>query len=165
MAALACGGAAEPERERAPTSVGAEVAEEGPAGVRRRDENEIPRTAKPWGEMDGDERGRFMGEAVVPYMRALFREYDEERYARFNCASCHGPNASERAYAMPSPELMALHPSGSDEQRAMVEAHPRMVQFMFQHVVPAMRTMIGEREFDPATGEGFSCYFCHPRAE
>ena len=31
--------------------------------------------------------------------------------------------------------------------------------------VKRMRTMLREEPFDAETGEGFSCYFCHPRAE
>lgn len=134
-------------------------------GIRPRSDDEIPRAPQPWAEMTPEQKGQFMGAEVMPYMRDLFREYDAERYASFNCATCHGQNATERNFEMPNPDILPLHPSGTPEQRAMVEAHPRMVRFMFNHVVPAMREMIGAEEYDAETGEGFSCYFCHPHAE
>lgn len=164
---LSCSSTPEPEATT-PTesgSSGDELAAAGPAGVRMREEHEIPRAPKPWEEMSQDEKGRFMAEAVVPYMRDLFREYDPEAYASFGCASCHGPDMSARGFEMPSTSLLPLHPSGSPEQQAMVEAHPRMVRFMFNHAVPAMRTMLGRAEYDATSGEGFSCYTCHPHAE
>ena len=105
-----------------------------------------------------------MAEAVLPYFRALFQEYDPERYADFGCGTCHGADMHERAFAMPNPELMPLHPSGTEEQRRMVEEHPRMVRFMFNHVVPAARAAVDGAPYDPETREGFGCFSCHPSA-
>ena len=160
---VSCGGSSDaPPQEPMGASTGGEVTS---SGVRAREPHEIPHAPGVWEEMSHDEKGRFMAEAVVPYMRELFREYDPEAYASFGCAPCHGPDMSEREFAMPSTGLLALHPSGSDEQRAVVAEQPRMTRFMFNHVVPAMRTMLGQPELDPATGEGFSCYTCHSRAQ
>ena len=172
LASLAgCGGEEsegidEPHIEPAPT----EGAEEEPteaitSGVRPRDESEMPHPPKAWAEMTMEEKGAYMGAEVMPYMRELFTEYDDDEFEGMSCATCHGPDAHERNFAMPSPSLPELHESGTPEQREMVEEHPEMVRFMFNHVVPAMRTMLGEEEYDPETGEGFSCYFCHPKAE
>jgi len=169
--AVACGGEAEPEPEPSEPAEPSEGAEADPvedpatSGVRTRDPSEIPVAPKPWDEMTKEEKGHFMGEEVMPYMKDLFAEYDAEAFGDMSCATCHGPDMQERGFEMPSPSLPALHPSGTPEQRAMVEEHPQMVRFMFNHVVPAMRTMIREEEYDPETGEGFSCYFCHPHAE
>jgi hypothetical protein len=159
---VSCGGSSDGPPDEPGASTGGEVTS---SGVRPREPHEIPRAPGVWEEMSQDEKGRFMAEAVVPYMRELFREYDPEAYASFGCATCHGPDMSARGFAMPSTGLLALHPSGSDEQRAVVAEQPRMTRFMFNHVVPAMRTMLGQPELDPATGEGFSCYTCHPHAE
>ena len=168
----ACGGEAHDESaENADTTTepatGAEATEapETNSGVRTRDDSEIPRAPKPWDELTQEERGAFMADSVLPYMQELFAEYDPDEFANVNCATCHGPNMHERDFEMPSPSLPALHASGTPEQHQMVEEHPRMVRFMFNHVVPAMRTMLREEPFDAETGEGFSCYFCHPRAE
>lgn len=168
---LACGGEPEPDPEASEPAEPTEGAEADPvedptsSGVRTRDPSEIPVAPKPWDEMTPEEKGHFMGEEVLPYMKELFAEYDEEEFGNMNCATCHGPDAQERHFEMPAPSLPPLHASGTPEQRQMVEEHPQMVRFMFNHVVPAMRTMIGEEEYDAETGEGFSCYFCHPHAE
>ena len=135
------------------------------AGVRIRSESEIPTPPAPWETMSHDDKLAYMGAEVLPFSRALFQEYDGDEFASFGCADCHGSSAAERNYAMPNPDLMALHPSGSAEQQAMVQEHPRMVRFMFNHVVPTMKTMIGAPDYDAETGEGFSCYYCHPHAE
>lgn len=168
----ACGPAEEPEETDTTETTGnetetaeTEVAEVDSIGIRPRSEDEIPRPPKPWAEMTPEEKGQYMGAEVLPYFRTLFREYDPEEFATVNCATCHGADMNERGFEMPNPDILALHPSGTPEQQAMVEAHPRMVRFMFRHVVPAMRQMLDQPEFDEETGEGFSCYFCHPHAE
>jgi hypothetical protein len=167
----ACGGDAEVQTiEAEPTEPGGgaevEPAEPDPStsGVRVRDESEIPVAPKPWEEMTMEEKGAFMNAEVQPYMAELFREYDSEEFATFNCGTCHGEDMQERNFEMPAPSLPALHESGTPEQEQMVQDHPRMVRFMFNHVVPAMRTMIRAEPFDPDTGEGFSCFTCHPKA-
>lgn len=159
--ALGCGGST-PTAET-PSSEGAAPAT-NTSGVRARADDEIPRPPAPWAEMDHAARSGFMANQVVPYMSELFQEYDSEEYASFGCVDCHGAGAAARDFAMPSPDLLALHPSGSPEQQAMVQEHPRMVRFMFNHVVPAMKTMLGAEDYNEETGEGFSCYTCHPSA-
>ncbi len=118
----------------------------------------------PFDELDHDQQMAFMATRVTPQMRESFQGYDAERYANFGCATCHGEGAEERDFVMPSPDLLPLHPSGTPEQRAMVEEHPEMVRYMFNHVIPEMRELLGEAEYDAETGEGFSCYACHPHA-
>ena len=66
---------------------------------------------------------------------------------------------------MPNPDILVLHPTGSAEQKAMVEQHPKMVRFMFNHVLPTMQDLLGAPDYDEATKSGFSCYACHPSAQ
>ncbi len=40
-----------------------------------------------------------------------------------------------------------------------------MVRFMFNHVVPATRQMVGGEPYDAETGEGFGCFDCHTHAQ
>lgn len=169
---LACGGdtteqqppTASDETQGAERVEGAAATDASSSGVRPRAEEEYPRPPRPWAEMSAEERGRYMAEVVLPYFRALFQEYDAERYADFGCQTCHGAAMNERGFAMPNPDLMPLHPSGSPEQRQMVEEHPRMVRFMFNHVVPAARAAVDGAPYDPETREGFGCFSCHPTA-
>jgi hypothetical protein len=120
---------------------------------------------RPWAELSRDERLRHMVREVLPRMSALFREYDAARYADFDCANCHGADAAARDYAMPSPDLLPLWPTGTEGQREMVRRYPEGVRFMFQRVLPTMRTLLGQPEYDEATRSGFSCFACHPHAE
>lgn len=119
---------------------------------------------RPWAELSMDERRAHMARHVVPVMSDLFGRYDEARFSDLSCDTCHGENAAERDFRMPNPDLLALYPTGSVGQYQMVEQYPLGVRFMFSEVVPAMRTMLGAAEYDAATGEGFSCYACHPHA-
>ncbi|HJL19849.1 MAG TPA: hypothetical protein RMH99_29570 [Sandaracinaceae bacterium LLY-WYZ-13_1] len=158
-----CGGATateeatdEPAEESATTS-GAETAEATAEDV-------IPSPPEPWAEMSADARQAWMFSEVSPRMEALFQSHDTEAYADFGCASCHGEDASERGYAMPSPSLPALHATGTPEQEQMVREYPEMVRFMYNDVLPAMQTLLGAPDYDEATGEGFSCFACHPHA-
>jgi len=171
---MACGGdAGETEPETTETTTGSETetttSETGEpltAGVRTRTEDEWPAPPEqPWAEMDQAARAQYMGRVIVPYFRELFQEYDPERYASFGCATCHGSEMTERGFAMPNPDILELHPTGTPEQQQMAQDHPRMVRLMFNHVVPPMRHALQMDPYDPDTGEGFSCYTCHPAAE
>lgn len=126
---------------------------------------EVPSPPKAWAEMTRGERQSWMVAEVLPRMAPLFEEYDAQRFADFDCAGCHGDDAAARNWAMPNPNIMALHPTGSPEQLRMVEEQRPMVTFMFQKVLPTMQTLLGAEAYDAETGTGFSCYACHPRAE
>lgn len=119
---------------------------------------------RPWAEMSHGERARYMGVEVVPRMQVLFEGYSAERFAVVTCATCHGVDAAERHYAMPNPHLLALHDTGTPGQRETVDRFPQGVRFMFNHVTPTMQTLLGAASHDAATGEGFTCYACHPHA-
>lgn len=126
---------------------------------------EISGPPEPWAEMSFDERKRYMGREVIPVMTELFKEYDPGEFSGFSCDTCHGDDMDERRFAMPSPSLPALHPTGSAEQQQMVEEHPEMVRFMFNQVLPSMQRLLGAEPFDPETRTGFSCFACHPTAQ
>ena len=128
------------------------------------DESAVPSPPIPWAEMDTDARRGWMVAEVLPRMGARFMAYDADRYADFSCATCHGPTAHDRDFAMPSLALPALPSTGSAEQHAMVREYEAMCRFMFSEVVPTMQTLLGAAPYDEATGEGFSCFSCHPRA-
>ena len=49
--------------------------------------------ARPWDRMTAQEKGRYMGEAVMPAMTALLQAYDPAHFATVTCATCHGANA------------------------------------------------------------------------
>lgn len=156
MIAAGCagsGGAPEPEDARA--AAGSEDASDAAAR---------PSLPTPWAEMSHADREAWMMAEVQPRMGALFREYDADAYASTGCASCHGADAAQHGFHMPSNALPALPATGTPEQRQMVRQYPQMVRFMFQRVLPTMQALVGAPPYDEATGEGFSCYSCHPHA-
>ena len=118
-----------------------------------------------WHTLSHEERKEHMRDAVLPTMEPLFLAHDGDRFASFGCKTCHGPTARERDYAMPCPDLPTLYPTGSKEQMETVEQHREMATFMFQKVTPTMRNLLHLPAYDEATGEGFSCFYCHPRGE
>lgn len=117
----------------------------------------------PWAEMDHEARRAHMVQHVLPASTDLFAEWDAARYQDFSCQTCHGADASARDFAMPNPALITLYPTGTIGQERVLREHTEACTFMFSRLVPAMQTMLGAPDYDPATHEGFTCFSCHPR--
>lgn len=145
----ACGGGAETTEETAAT-------EETTGG-------EASATA--WADMNPEQRGEYMASVVLPRMRAVFDEYDSERFSDFGCATCHGENAREVGFEMPN----GLHPLNQAEIPAMFASDDaeqvRFAQFMAGPVMQTMAELLGEQPYDPETHQGFGCMNCHAAAE
>jgi hypothetical protein len=118
---------------------------------------------RPWAEMDHDARQQHMVRHVLPTATDLFTEWDADRYADFSCGTCHGADASARAFAMPNPSLITLYATGTIGQQRVLAEHTEACTFMYSRLVPAMQTLLGAAEYDPTTHEGFTCFSCHPR--
>ena len=127
-------------------------------------EDVVPSPPMEFDDMAHEDQLAWMQDEVVPHMTTMFQEFDAERYASVNCATCHGPGAIEGEFDMPSNSLPALPATGTPEQQQMVDQYTEMATFMFQEVLPTMQTLLGEEAFDEETGHGFSCYACHPHA-
>jgi hypothetical protein len=118
----------------------------------------------PWPEMDMAQRLQFMQQVVMPEMRARFQEYDPERYADFDCTTCHGESAAQVGFAMPN-GLTPLDPdtfplTESDDAQVAETAH-----FMEEEVVPAMADLLDATRWSPDNPDGFGCLSCHAHAE
>lgn len=120
---------------------------------------------KPWEMMSHEERKAYMRDVIVPTLSELFIAFDPEAHRGFGCRTCHGPDARERNYAMPNGDLFALYPTGSPEQKRTVKEREEAARFMFNAVTPTMRKLLGQGRFDRSTGEGFSCFRCHPQGQ
>lgn len=118
-----------------------------------------PGSSKHWDAMDAGARARHMTKVVMPAMKAEFQAFDAERFADFNCATCHGAGAKARGYAMPNPELPVLHPSGI--YREPRKNHPEMADFMWDRVEPKMAELLGKPRYVVAHDKGFNCSGCH----
>jgi hypothetical protein len=118
---------------------------------------------KAWNTMTYDEKEWYMVGKVHPVMRQVFQTFNADKYEgeKFECAPCHGDNAQAKKYKMPSDHLSPVPPPGSDDWKAMENA--KVVKFMIHRVTPAMAALVGEKQFDPATGQGYTCWACHPK--
>jgi len=58
-----------------------------------------------WKNMTYAQKKTYMKAAVTPRMKSVFQGFDGKKFKRFDCETCHGKDASERKFKMPSPEL------------------------------------------------------------
>ena len=118
---------------------------------------QVPEGAtKTWDDMADDERMTHMKTVVAPRMKAMFQEYDGERFAEFNCATCHGPGAEDETFALPNPELP--HLDASKYYKKHREADPEIVHFMWKEVEPAMAEALGVTHGEKGD---MNCRSCH----
>jgi hypothetical protein len=113
-----------------------------------------------WHDMDFDQRKEFMGTVVYPKMKTAFQGYDAGTYAKFTCDTCHGEDAKEKKFAMPSDSIYPLPKEGYIE--AAKGYDEKVTQFMIDVVVPQMAEMVGEEPDTTGSGTGFGCLECHP---
>jgi hypothetical protein len=118
--------------------------------------------ATPFEDMSHDDQEMYMVGTVLPLSAESFRGYDAERFAAFECANCHGDDAAERHYEMPSRSLPPLAAPGSPQWQQMSQG-PAFT-FMNDVVVPETATLLGEDRMDAAHPNGFGCFDCHPHA-
>ncbi len=128
------------------------------------DAEDVPPPAT-WSSMSPAARRAHMVQHVLPRASELFTGWDGTRYGgTFSCTTCHGADAEARSFAMPNPALLALYPTGTVGQEQVLAQYTEACTFMYSRLVPSMQTMLGAETFDPATGRGFTCFSCHPRA-
>ena len=121
----------------------------------------LPEVSKQWSSLTGEEKYEFMQSDIMPAMSLLFSTYDDDRYGKMTCETCHGANAKERKFAMPNPDLPKLDPSNGFQ--AWQEKSPKAVEFMAKMVTPSMARLLSMKPYDPATGQGFGCMGCHTK--
>jgi hypothetical protein len=108
----------------------------------------------PWAEMDHAERQAYMASAVLPHMQASFAGFDAERFAEFECATCHVTGAARGDFTMPDPGL----PNLAHFRREHMKKHPETVRFMWEKVEPEMHALLGGKAY----ARKFNCRACHP---
>src|SRR4051812_25055230 len=119
---------------------------------------------KPWKEMTGEQRGKYMKDVVVPKMRAAFQEFDAHEFKKVGCDTCHGKEAKARKFKMPNPDIYVL-PANAAGFGELREKKPKLMKFMGEVVKPQMAALLGMPEFDPKKREagGFGCTGCHTK--
>lgn len=116
--------------------------------------------AKPWADLNKDERIMHMKNVVVPHMKPLFLASPEaEEFKEFGCVTCHGPDAKTGTFKMPSGALPKLDPK--DGFKVHMDKEPEMTKWMMETVLPEMAKTLGTTPFDPKTNSGMQCGACH----
>jgi hypothetical protein len=108
-----------------------------------------------WEGMDDDARKAFMKKTVVPVMAAKLEAFDPEEFAEVNCKTCHGPEAANGKFEMPSGTLAELDFQNPDPDDKEIS------EFMAKEVKPTMARLLGLPEYTPQNPTGFGCLQCH----
>lgn len=118
-----------------------------------------PKSETPWRDKTREEKLEWMALAVLPRMKTLFVEYDAEKYADFDCKTCHGADMELVDYEMPN-ALFSL--SKQDPIEAAREYDAEMTAFMVRTVTPEMARLLDRNVTRAPGGPGFGCLGCHP---
>ena len=114
---------------------------------------------------DDKARREFMKKVVMPKMKPIFQKFDPKKFKEFTCQTCHGEDAAELKYKMPTPGIHPL-PSTPEAFKAKVQATPgwqKWTEFMAGQVEPVMAELLGRTPFNPEkpAKDAFSCAGCH----
>jgi pyruvate dehydrogenase E2 component (dihydrolipoyllysine-residue acetyltransferase) len=169
-AAIAAGEAAKPAAAPAPAAAAAPTpapaAEAKPAAAAPSAAAVAAGKKIDWDKMDVNAKKKYMKATVLPTMKKLFVAVDKKKYSAMNCATCHGKEAADRKFKMPSPELPKLpQPTDRAGFMALQQKKPEVVKFMGTEVKPTMAALLGKPEWQPNNPEGFGCYGCHSKEE
>jgi len=113
----------------------------------------------PFDEYDHEQKIQFMKQKVMPTMAPLFQRHDPQRFARFDCKTCHGPIADRGEYHMPNDKLPKLNLAD------LRSFDPRNVAFMQNLIKPTMARLLKQPEFSEENTDGFGCMGCHTRVQ
>jgi mono/diheme cytochrome c family protein len=109
----------------------------------------------PFESLDHDQKIQLMKQQVLPAMREAFQRHDPAKFAKFDCKTCHGPDADAGQYHMPNDRLPKLNFND------MSKFAERDLEFMKNEVKPAMAKILKEPEHGPSNPDGFGCLHCH----
>src|SRR5262245_24345864 len=101
-----------------------------------------------WEKMDVNAKKAYMKKTVLTTMKKLFVAFDKKHYSSMNCQTCHGKEANERKFKMPSPELPKL-PTDRAGFMALQQKKPAAVEFMGKQVKPTMAALLNKPEWEP----------------
>jgi hypothetical protein len=115
----------------------------------------------PWAQKTRSQRQDYMGLYVLPRMEKLFKEWRPDEYSGFRCQTCHGENFDKPPVNFEMPRV-SFPLDADDPIGAAMKYDEEATKFMMEKVLPTMADLLGEKPYDSRTGEGFSCFRCHP---
>jgi hypothetical protein len=95
-----------------------------------------------------------MKQKVMPVMKPIFQGHDADRFAKFQCDTCHGRGAASGTFDMPNAELPKL-------TKDMKKFEPADIEWMTKQVEPTMAKLLQQAEWSPQNPDGFACLSCH----
>lgn len=146
---------ATPATPAAADSVAATPAEDG-AGA----DSEPGGPGVKWADKSFKQRQEYMGITFLKAQKKSFKAHDEAAFSGFKCQTCHGDDMKDTNFAMPSDSLLPLNPK--DPVGAAMEFDEDITKFMLEQVVPESAKLLDMEPYNPETGQGFSCFGCHP---
>jgi hypothetical protein len=120
-----------------------------------------------WKDMTVKQKRAYMKAAVTPTMKPIFQAFDAKKFDEFTCATCHGKNAADEKYKMPSKTAdikpLPSTPEAFEAKMKVEPTWPKFAEFMSQKVEPAMGKLLDVPVFNPKKPvEGaFGCVKCH----
>jgi cytochrome c553 len=119
-----------------------------------------------WANMSFDQRKKLMKSSVLPELKKAFHSFDQKKYQKFTCATCHGDGATDGKFKMPNAKLPKLPPPTDRAAfAALQQKKPEAVKFMRTVVTPTVAQLLGLPEWSPQNPKGFGCYACHTSAD
>ena len=119
--------------------------------------------ANDWQAMTFVQRHEQMTFVVHPTMMARWQEHYQTAAPELRCITCHGEQAERHRYQMAFTTLKDLQPSRVQALYRVGATVTAEQRFKRDVVTPLMADLLGVPRYDPATGQGFSCFGCHPR--
>jgi hypothetical protein len=117
----------------------------------------------PWAQKTRAQRQDYMGIYVLPRMEKLFKEWRPQGFADFRCQNCHGDNFDKPPVDFKMPRV-SFPLKADDPVGGAMKYDAEATKFMMEKVLPTMAELLGEKPYDQKTGQGFSCFRCHPTA-
>jgi hypothetical protein len=109
----------------------------------------------PFEQLDHDQRAEFMKQKVMPVMEPIFKNHDPKEFAEFSCKTCHGKQAEQGHFDMPSIDLPKL------DFKDMSKWDKADLEWMSKEVKPTMAKLLSLAEYAPENPSGFGCQSCH----
>ena len=122
-----------------------------------------PPAADDWRALNFTQRHEEMTFSVHPTMMQVWQQHYQTAAPKLQCVTCHGEQAELHRYQMAYTTLDDLKPM---RVQALYRTDAKLTEeqrFKRDVVTPLMADLLGVARYDPATGQGFSCFGCHPR--
>ncbi len=152
----------DPEPTSVPTSVptatqtAAPTALPNPTATATATATTPPPKKKTWVDFNNDEKMAFMKAEVMPKMTKTWSDFDK-KYAKMDCATCHGSSAKKGQFKMPNAELPKLSPADNFKAH---KGKQKVLDFMYK-MTPELAGILQLPPFDANSGQGFGCGACH----